>query len=108
MATPKELARALLKEIAMDIGKETVAYIHVMYPDAIKETSSTFSLSIRNVVYNEIMAAFQVDETGNIVPQFVTTDEHGDVINRLSERNISRRRWVARYRKIRENDGHND
>lgn len=49
--------RELIKEIAMDIGKELVAYIEVMYPEAIKATSSTFKLSMRNHVYNDIMAA---------------------------------------------------
>ena len=82
----KELVRA----IAMDIGKEIVAYIEVMYPDAIKATSSTFKLSIRNSIYNEIMAAIEVNDEGQIVA-------------RLKDRKKFRREWTAAYRKIRAN-----
>lgn len=108
MATAKELARSLLKEIAMDIGKQVVAHIRVMYPAAIKANPSTFPISVRNCIYNELIAAFGVGNDGEIIPQFVTTDEHGDVVNRLTERDVFRRKWLAQYRKIRENDGHND
>jgi hypothetical protein len=80
--------RALVKEMAMDIGKEIVAYIEVMYPEAIKATSSTFKLSVRNSIYNEIMAAIEV------------TDE-GAIVARLKDRKKFRREWTAAYRKIR-------
>lgn len=105
MATAKELARSLLKEIAMDIGKETVVYIRVMYPKAIEACPSTFPISVRNCIYNQIMAAFEISNDGELIPQFVTADEHGEVINRLTERDNFRRKWLAQYRKIRENDG---
>ena len=80
-----------MKAIAMDIGKETVAYVEVMYPDAIKATSSTFKLSLRNHIYNEIMAAIEVNDEGN-------------VIARLQDRKKFRRWWTAAYRKIRNKD----
>lgn len=83
-----DAARALVKEIAMDIGKETVAYIEVMYPKAIEATSSTFKLSVRNHIFNEIMAAIQV------------TDE-GKIKARLRDRKRFRRWWTGVYRKIR-------
>jgi len=83
-----DAARALVKEIAMDIGNDTVAYVEVMYPDAVKATSSTFKLSLRNHVYNQIMAAIEV------------TDE-GRIRARLRDRKKFRRWWVAQYRKIR-------
>lgn len=81
-------AKALVREIAMDIGKEVVAYIEVMYPKAIEATSSTFKLSVRNCVYNEIMAAIQVND-------------EGEIIARLQDRKVSRRRWKAQWKKIR-------
>lgn len=81
-------ARELVKQIAMDIGKETVAYIEVMYPDAIKATSSTFKLSVRNHIYNQIMAAIEVNDEGEIKA-------------RLQDRKKFRRWWTATYRKIR-------
>lgn len=85
---PSDDPRALVKAIAMDIGKEIVAYIEVMYPEAIKATSSTFKLSVRNSIYNEIMAALDMND-------------HGEIVVRLEKRKKFRRWWVAAYRKIR-------
>lgn len=81
-------SRDTIKEIAMDIGKHVVAYVEVMYPEAVNSTSSTFRLSLRNCIYNEIMAAIEV------------TDE-GKVIARLKDRKKFRRWWVNTYRKLR-------
>jgi hypothetical protein len=81
-------SKELVQAIAMDIGKDTVAYIEVMYPKAIASTSSTFKLSIRNHIYNQIMAAIEV------------TDE-GQIKARLQDRKKFRRWWTAAYRKIR-------
>ena len=86
-----DAAKALVKEIALDIGKEVVAYIEVMYPQAITSTSSTFKLSVRNCIYNEIMAAIQVSDEGKIRA-------------RLKDRKKFRRWWTAAYRKIRRQD----
>jgi hypothetical protein len=84
----QEWSKELVKQIAMDIGKETVAYVEVMYPEAITATSSTFRLSLRNHVHNEIMAAIEV------------TDE-GTIVARLKDRKVFRRWWVGAYRKMR-------
>lgn len=81
-------SRELVKEIAMDIGKEVAAYVEVMYPNAVSSTSSTFRLSLRNCIFNEIMAAIEV------------TDE-GKVIARLRDRKKFRRWWVNAYRALR-------
>ena len=81
-------SRELVKAIAMDIGKETVAYIEVMYPEAIAATSSTFKLSVRNHIYNQIMDAIEVND-------------EGQVIARLQDRKKFRRWWTGVYRKIR-------
>lgn len=79
---------ALVKAIAMDIGKEVVAYIDYMYPEAPRSCTSTFRLSLRNSIYNEIMAALEV------------TDE-GKIIARLNERKKFRRKHRAVWKKIR-------
>lgn len=79
---------AIIREIAMDIGKELVAYIEVMYPAAIAACPSTFKLSVRNCVYSEIMSAIQVNDEGKIIA-------------RLKERKAFRRKWVRAWRKIR-------
>lgn len=80
--------RELVKQIAMDIGKDTVAYIEVMYPKAIEATSSTFKLSLRNHIYNQIMAAIEVNDAGQIQA-------------RLEDRKKFRREWLATYRRMR-------
>ena len=51
--------RDLLRAWAMDIGKEVAHHIETMYPEAVKAASSTFLLSVRNCVHNEIIAAME-------------------------------------------------
>lgn len=78
----------LIKAVAMDIGKEVVAYIQVQYPQAVAATSSTFALSLRNSIYNEIIAALRVGDPNEIVA-------------RLEKRRKFRREWLAMWRKNR-------
>lgn len=91
VATPDDPARALVKGIAMDIGKEVVAYVEYMYPQAISATSSTFKLSLRNTVYNEIIAALEI------------TDEK-EILARLERRKKERRQLKKQWEIIRETD----
>lgn len=81
--------KEIIQDIAMDIGKEIAAYIEVMYPQAVQATSSTFLLSVRNSIFNEIMAAIEINDAGQIAA-------------RIDDRKKFRRRWKAQYRKIRE------
>ena len=81
-------SKELIQAIAMDIGKDVVAYIEVQYPKAVEATSSTFKLSVRNCIYNQIMAAIEVSDEGQIKA-------------RLRDRKKFRREWTAAYRKIR-------
>ncbi len=78
----------IVQEIAMDIGKSIAAYIEVMYPEAVTAASSTFLLSVRNSVYNEIMASLELTEEGAIRAQ-------------LLKRKKFRREWKSAYKKIR-------
>lgn len=57
----------LIREIAMDIGKEVAHHIEVMYPAAVEATTKNMLLSVRNCVHNEIIAAIQVNDAGEIV-----------------------------------------
>lgn len=91
VATPDDPARALVKGIAMDIGKEVVAYVERMYPSAIHATSSTFRLSLRNTIYNEIIAALEA------------TDE-AEILARLAQRKKDRRDLKKRWALIRDTD----
>lgn len=83
-------SRELVKEIAMDVGKSVCAHIEVMYQPAVQAASSTFLLSVRNSIHNEIMAALDgpSDETA--------------IRARLAERKKWRREWKAMWRRIRE------
>ena len=82
--------REIISAIAMDIGKEVIHHIETMYPKAIEATArSSFKLSVRNCVHNEIMAAIQVNDEGEIVARLMRRKDH-------------RRKIKAAYRKIRE------
>jgi len=85
---PADSPDALIREIAMDIGKEVVHHIEIMYPDAFKAASSTFPLSVRNCVHNEIIAAIKVNDEGKIIA-------------RLAKRKKFRRKMKAAWKDIR-------
>lgn len=88
VAKSDDPAKALVRAIAMDIGKEVVHRIETMYPAAVDACPSTFKLHVRNCVYNEIIAAIDVNDEGKIIA-------------RLRERKIHRRKIGDFYRKIR-------
>jgi len=90
-ATQGPWSRELIKEIALDIGKEVVAHIEVMYPAAIAATPGTFKTSVRNTVYNQIMAAIDVNDACEIAV-------------RLKDRKRARSKLTAAYRKMRSAD----
>lgn len=79
----RPVSRDLIKEIAMDIGKSVVHYVEGMYPEAIKSTSSTFRLSLRNTIYNEIMAAIEVNDEGKIIDRIQDRKEWRRKMNKL-------------------------
>lgn len=57
----------IIKAIAMDIGKELVDYVERMYPDAIAAASSTFRLSLKNHVYNDIMCMTKITDEKRLI-----------------------------------------
>jgi len=81
-------SRELIKAIAADIGTDMVAYIEVMYPEAIAATSSTFKTSVRNHIYNQVMAAIEITDADQIAVWLENRKKH-------------RREWLATYRKHR-------
>lgn len=83
-----EISRDLVKAMAMDVGKSLVAYIEVMYPEAIKATSSTFKLSMRNHVFNDIMS-------------IVELHDESAIRKRLADNEAHRKEWLKQWRKIR-------
>jgi hypothetical protein len=49
--------KALISDVAMEIGKQMVAYIEIGYPDVYAAMNSGCRLSIRNGIHNDIMWA---------------------------------------------------
>ena len=88
---PAPISRDIVKQIAMDIGKEVASHIETMYPQAVEATSKNMLLSVRNCIHNEIMAALE------------TIDEE-EILRRLDERRAFRRRHRASYRRIRKQE----
>lgn len=84
-------SRELVKLIAKDVGEAVTTHIQLMYPSSVAAAPSTFKLSVRNCVFNEIMAAVDVSDIGRIEA-------------RLKDRQASRRKQKAAYRKLREGD----
>lgn len=82
------ISRELIKAIAMQIGKDIVAYVEVMYPEAIKATSSTFTLSLRNSIHNKIVSIADLHDEAAIR-------------KRLADNETHRKQWVGAYRKMR-------
>lgn len=58
--------RELVKEIAMDIGKEAVSHLRVMYPAACATLGPSGQTSLRNCIHNEIMAALETMDADKI------------------------------------------
>ena len=88
VAKPIDPRKALNSAIAMDVGKEMVAYLEVMYPDVFDKMNGGCKLSIRNHIHNDIIAAMEIVGAANHV-------------ERLKERADFRRQWVAAYRGMR-------
>lgn len=77
--------KALIREIAMDIGKSTVVHIEIAYPAALEAVPKNARLSIRNHIHNQIVAAIEV----------VNEEE---IRARLDRRKLERRRELGLHR----------
>lgn len=84
-------SKEIVQAIAMDIGKDMVAYIEVMYPKAIEATSSTFKLSVRNHIHNQVMEAIKLRDAESVEAWLTVRKKH-------------RREWLVAYRRIRKMD----
>jgi hypothetical protein len=87
-------AKALVKGIAMDIGKEVVAYVERMYPQAVSATSSTFKLALRNKIYNEIIAALEIAEESEIIARLELRKKERRELNKMWK-NLQETDWEA-------------
>jgi hypothetical protein len=80
--------RALISEVAMDIGKEVVSHLRIQYPGAFAALGPSGQLSLRNCVHNQIMAALD-------------TKDADEIRVRLERRKAERRKMHAAWAKIR-------
>lgn len=72
-----EFTEELVRQIAMDVGKQVVDHIEHAYPaicDAVAWKSAR--LSIRNCTHNAIMEAVRAANEGAIEPMLERHDEH--------------------------------
>ena len=77
-----------VKQIAKDVGDAVIIHIELMHPAALTATPGTFQLSVRNCIFDEIMAAIEVNDAGQIAA-------------RIAHRKRLRRRLKTAYRKMR-------
>lgn len=87
VAKPIDKRKALATAVGMDMGKEMVAYLEVMYPDVFEKMNSGCRLSIRNHICNDFVAVMEI----------VGAENH---LDRLKERAAFRRKWLATYRNL--------
>lgn len=74
--TPDVLTDELVREIAMDVGKELVEYIGWMYPKMFDAVAKSAALSIRNHTYNSIMEAVKAANEGRARQMLDMHDRH--------------------------------
>lgn len=78
----------LIKAMAEAVGKNLAAYVEVMYPEAMRAASSTFKVSLRNHVYNDIMRVSTLHTEAEILAWLASNEAH-------------RKEWLALYRNLR-------
>jgi hypothetical protein len=86
VAHPDDPDDALLKAVAMDIGKDTVAYVEDIYPQAVSATSSTFRLSLRNHISNQIIEAMKTRSPEEIQAWLDDRRKHRRELGRMVKR----------------------
>lgn len=70
-------SEALVRQIAMDVGKQVVDHIDAMYPRMFDHVSKpSASLSIRNTAYNAIMEAVEAANKGEVEVMLQRHDQH--------------------------------
>ena len=85
------VARDVVKDIAMDIGAAVRDYIEYMYPETVKAGKSSFLISLKHSIYNEIINA-------------LTETDEAKIHARLAERKAWRRRFKKEWKQRRNRD----
>lgn len=79
-----DFSEALVRQIAMDVGKQVVDHIDGMYPQMFANVSKTSaSMSIRNTAYNAIMEAVKAANNGEVELMLARHDAHRRTMRKL-------------------------
>lgn len=79
-----DFSEALVRQIAMDVGKQIVDHIEGMYPQMFANVSkASASLSIRNTAYNAIMEAVKAANQGEVELMLARHDKHRRTLRKL-------------------------
>lgn len=79
-----DYSETVVRQIAMDVGKQVVDHIEHAYPaicDAVAWKSAR--LSIRNATHNAIMTAVDAANKGEVEPMLERHDEHRRTMRKL-------------------------
>lgn len=72
-----EFTEELVRQIAMDVGKQVVDHIEHAYPGMCEAVAwKSARLSIRNCTHNAIMEAVRAANEGAVEPMLERHDEH--------------------------------
>ena len=81
-----EFSDALVRQIAMDVGKQVVAHIEYAYPDACRAVAwKSARPSIRNCTHNAIMEAVKAANHGEVEPMLERHDGHRRTMRKYSK-----------------------
>jgi hypothetical protein len=81
---PIEFTDAIVRQIAMDVGKQVVDHIEHAYPGMCGVVAwNSARTSIRNCAHNAIMEAVKAANDGAIEPMLERHDEHRRTMRRL-------------------------
>lgn len=79
-----DFSEALVRQIAMDVGKQVVDHIEGMYPQMLANVSkASASLSIRNAAYNAIMEAVKAANNGEVELMLARHDKQRRTLRKL-------------------------
>lgn len=79
-----DFSETLVRQIAMDVGKQVVDHIDGMYPQMFANVSkASASLSIRNTAYNAIMEAVKAANNGEVELMLARHDKHRRTLRKL-------------------------
>ncbi len=79
-----DFSEALVRQIAMDVGKQVAIHIETMYPAMLGAVAAkSAALSIRHTAYNAIMEAVKAANVGEVEIMLARHDAHRRTIRKL-------------------------